>query len=100
MPLHISALRALGAFGNVVEREGVIDELVILAWAGSIAFRPRHLHDPRAIAVIERAAREFGWSSGSLPLNGGGSFASVRFKSIATYLPSASGSSPRAGASR
>ncbi|WP_299839397.1 hypothetical protein [uncultured Jannaschia sp.] len=83
-------------------REGFIDELAIRALAGSVAFRPRHLHDPQAITVIERAAREFGWSSGSLPLNGGGSFASAHFNNMATYLPSASGSgsSPRAGASR
>ena len=99
MPLHTCALRALGVFGNVFAREGV---LANLAFAGSVAFRPRHLQDPRAIAVVGRAAREFGWSSGSLPLNCGGSFASARLKSMATYLPSASGSgsSPRAGTSR
>ena len=60
-PLRISALRALGGFANVFAIESMLDELAIECGADPIEFRLRHLKDPRAKAVIERAAQMAGW---------------------------------------
>jgi CO/xanthine dehydrogenase Mo-binding subunit len=59
--LRCSALRTLGAFGNVFAIESAMDELAVLADIDPIAFRLAHLEDPRAIAVLDTVARESGW---------------------------------------
>jgi CO/xanthine dehydrogenase Mo-binding subunit len=61
MPLRVSALRTLGAFANVFAIESFMDELAAVAGADPVAFRLKHLADPRARAVIEAAARAAGW---------------------------------------
>ncbi len=86
MPIRTSALRALGAYGNVFALESFMDDLAILADADPVEFRLRHLEDPRAVAVVERAAEEFGWSSDPLPPNMGRGFAFGRYKNMAAYL--------------
>lgn len=53
MPLRTSALRSLGAFGNVFALESAIDELAALANQDPIAFRLAHLDHPRARRVLE-----------------------------------------------
>ncbi|MCC7082380.1 MAG: xanthine dehydrogenase family protein molybdopterin-binding subunit [Burkholderiales bacterium] len=63
-PLRISALRALGGFANVFAIESMMDELAASCGADPVAFRLRHLKDPRACAVIERAAQMAGWKAG------------------------------------
>ena len=63
-PLHTSALRGLGAVGNVFAIESFMDELATAIKADPIEFRLRHLDDPRARAVIEAAAQEANWRSG------------------------------------
>jgi CO/xanthine dehydrogenase Mo-binding subunit len=63
-PLRISALRALGGFANVFAIESMMDELAARCGADPVAFRLRHLKDPRARAVIERAAQMAGWKAG------------------------------------
>ncbi|HEX6062765.1 MAG TPA: molybdopterin cofactor-binding domain-containing protein, partial [Longimicrobiales bacterium] len=55
-PLRTSALRSLGAHANVFAIESFMDELAQAAGADPVEFRLRHLTDPRAIAVIQRAA--------------------------------------------
>ena len=52
-----------------------MDELALVAGADPVAFRLRHLEDPRAVAVVETAAEAFGWSSDALPPNHGRGFA-------------------------
>ena len=53
-PLRSSALRALGAFGNVFSIECFMDELAAASNADPLAFRLRHLTDERARATLER----------------------------------------------
>lgn len=65
-PLQQSSLRSLGGLHNTTVNEGMMDELAWLAGADPVAFRLRHLTDPRAIAVIERVADVAGWGR-SLP---------------------------------
>jgi nicotinate dehydrogenase subunit B len=60
-PLRVSTMRSLGAFANVFAIESFMDELAHAAGADPIAFRLRHLADPRAIAVIRAAAEKAGW---------------------------------------
>ena len=63
MPIRTSALRTLGAFANVFAIESFMDELAAERGEDPVAFRLRHLKDPRARAVIEAAARRAGWSA-------------------------------------
>ena len=63
MPVRTSALRSLGAHCNVFALESFIDEIAHARGEDALAFRLRHLTDPRAIAVIERAAQMAGWGS-------------------------------------
>lgn len=62
MPLRVSALRGLGAPANVFAIESMIDELAERAGADPVAYRLRHLDDPRGRAVLERAATMAGWA--------------------------------------
>ena len=63
MPIRTSALRTLGAFANVFAIESFMDELAAERGEDPLAFRLRHLKDPRARAVLEAAAARAGWSS-------------------------------------
>jgi len=65
MPLRVSALRTLGAFANVFAIESFMDELAAGADEDPVAFRLKHLADPRARAVIEAAARAAQWGAGA-----------------------------------
>jgi xanthine dehydrogenase molybdopterin-binding subunit B len=65
MPLRTSALRTLGAFGNVFAHESFMDELAHLAGADPVAFRLKHLVDERGRAVLEAAAKKAGWQEGA-----------------------------------
>jgi CO/xanthine dehydrogenase Mo-binding subunit len=62
-PLRTSSLRSLGAHANVLAIEGFMDELAVAADADPVEFRLRHMKDPRARAVIEKAAELAGWRS-------------------------------------
>lgn len=62
-PLRPSALRSLGGLANATVNECFMDELAAAAGADPVEFRLRHLYDPRAIAVIERAAEAAGWQA-------------------------------------
>jgi CO/xanthine dehydrogenase Mo-binding subunit len=65
VPLRTSAMRALGAFANVFAIESFVDELAALRGEDPLAFRRRHLDDPRALAVLDTAvARSTWWRDG------------------------------------
>jgi len=60
-PLRVSALRGLGAYGNVFAIESFMDELARASGIDPVEFRLRHLKDERARTVIKVAAEKVGW---------------------------------------
>ena len=86
-PLRTSALRTLGAYGNVFAAESFVDELAAAAGADPVEFRLRHLKDPRARAVIETAAQRAGWRAGAKgDGKTGRGFAYSRYKNLGCYV--------------
>jgi nicotinate dehydrogenase subunit B len=88
-PLRTSALRSLGAYLNVFAIESFMDELAHAAAIDPVAFRLRHLDDPRAVAVVRSASARFGWDAwrpakAGAPRRGRG-FAFARYKNLAAY---------------
>jgi nicotinate dehydrogenase subunit B len=61
MPVRTSALRTLGAQGNVFAIESFLDELAAERGEDPVAFRLRHLKDSRARDVIRSVARRANW---------------------------------------
>ena len=91
MPVRISAMRALGAYHNVFSIESFMTELAELAGADPVEFRLKHLDDPRARDVVEKAVKEFGWQKGQkAPQGRGYGFAFARYKNLAAYCAIAS----------
>ncbi|MFN3817669.1 molybdopterin cofactor-binding domain-containing protein [Blastomonas sp.] len=85
MPVRVSALRGLGAHMNVFAIESMIDELAAVAKSDPVAFRLRHLSDPRAIAVIRTLADRFGWARLPRERWRGQGFAFARYKNSGAY---------------
>ena len=85
MPLRVSALRSLGAYANVFSIESFMDELARVAGADPVAFRLKHMADPRARDVIALAAEKFGWSGFQRRAGRGRGFAFARYKNQAGY---------------
>ena len=85
MPVRTSALRSLGAYANVFAIESFMDELAQAAEIDAIAFRLRHLKDPRGRAVIDAAARRAGWSNWK-PVEGRGhGIGFAKYKNLGAY---------------
>ncbi|MCG6923689.1 MAG: molybdopterin-dependent oxidoreductase [Acidobacteria bacterium] len=61
-PLPQGSYRCLGATANNFARESFMDELAAAAGADPLEFRLAHLENARLKAVLERAAKEFGWT--------------------------------------
>ncbi len=60
-PVRVSSLRGLGAMANVFALECAIDELAARAGQDPVAYRLSITSDPRARAVIEKAAAMANW---------------------------------------
>ena len=60
-PFPTGAWRAPAANTNVFARESHMDLLAAKAKVDPLAFRLRHLTDPRVIRVLKMAAERFGW---------------------------------------
>jgi CO/xanthine dehydrogenase Mo-binding subunit len=86
-PLHVSALRTLGAHCNVFAIESFMDELAAAAGADPVQFRLAHLKDPRARRVLEAAAERARWRTGE---KGDGSrgrgVGFAKYKGLSTYV--------------
>ena len=61
MPVRTSALRTLGAQGNVFSIESFLDEVAAERGEDPVAFRLRHLSDERARDVVRAAAKRAKW---------------------------------------
>jgi len=61
MPIRVSALRTLGAQGNVFAIESFLDELAAESGEDPVALRLRLLRDVRAKDVVRAAARRANW---------------------------------------
>lgn len=93
-PLRLSNLRAPGKIANVFASEGFADELAAAAGMDAVAFRRRGLSDPRALAVIDRAAQMIQWKERPSPnpqatqgnLLSGRGFAYARYKQAENYV--------------
>jgi isoquinoline 1-oxidoreductase len=60
-PLRQGSYRALAATANHFVRETVMDDLAHALRLDPLAFRLQNLKEPRLRAVLEAAARQFGW---------------------------------------
>ncbi len=85
MPIRNSALRTLGAFANVFAIESFMDELAAERGEDPLAFRLRHLSDPRARAVLEAAARRADWSGWKKQEGKGHGLGYARYKNAGAY---------------
>ena len=84
LPLRCSALRGLGASGNVFALECFVDEMAEEAGVDAVEFRLRNLTNDRAKAVIKAAAEKFGWPSAEKPGFGSG-IAFAQYKNVKSY---------------
>jgi nicotinate dehydrogenase subunit B len=87
MPIRSSALRSLGAHCNVFASESMMDEIASALGADPLAFRLRHLTDPRARSVLQAAADMASWTSRhDNKLEGQGmGIACTRYKNTGAY---------------
>ena len=84
MPIRTSALRTLGAQGNVFAIESFIDEVAAERGEDPVAFRLRHLSDPRAREVIQSAATRANWKPAKQAGTGHG-IGFARYKNTGAY---------------
>jgi CO/xanthine dehydrogenase Mo-binding subunit len=84
MPIRTSALRTLGAQGNVFAIESFIDELASERGEDPIVFRLRHLGDPRAQDVIRSVAKRARWKPDKQTGRGHG-VGFARYKNTGAY---------------
>ena len=92
-PIRLSNLRAPGKIATVFAVESFMDELAHSAASDPIAFRKKGLTDPRALAVIDKAAEMLGWKPRPSPgpkqtgskLTGRG-MAYMRYKHAENYV--------------
>jgi nicotinate dehydrogenase subunit B len=84
MPVRTSALRTLGAQGNVFAIESFLDEIAADRGEDPVAFRLRRLKDERAKDVIRAAAKRSGWKPAPKPGIGYG-IGFARYKNTGAY---------------
>jgi CO/xanthine dehydrogenase Mo-binding subunit len=84
-PLRTSALRSLGAYGNVFAIESFMDELAHASGVDPLAFRLRHLDDERARAVLTAAAERAGYPARRREAGRGLGLAFARYKNQKAY---------------
>jgi CO/xanthine dehydrogenase Mo-binding subunit len=84
MPVRTSALRTLGAQGNVFAIESFLDELATERGEDPVEFRLRHLGDVRAQDVIRAAAKRANWKPAKQAGHGHG-IGFARYKNTGAY---------------
>jgi nicotinate dehydrogenase subunit B len=66
-PLRTSPIRAPGKIGNSFAVESFVDEIAALAGADPLAFRLKHLTNPRGAEVLRKVAARMGWPARPSP---------------------------------
>ena len=66
-PLRTSPIRAPGKIGNSFAVESFVDEIAALAGADPLAFRLKHLTNPRGAEVLRKVAARMGWQARPSP---------------------------------
>jgi CO/xanthine dehydrogenase Mo-binding subunit len=66
-PFRTSPIRSPGKVANIFAVESFVDEIAALAGVDPVAFRLRHLTNPRGVEVIRRVAARMGWQSRPSP---------------------------------
>ncbi|WP_024514674.1 molybdopterin cofactor-binding domain-containing protein [Bradyrhizobium sp. Tv2a-2] len=84
MPVRTSALRTLGAQGNVFAIESFLDEIAAARGEDPLAFRLRHLKDERAKDAIRAVARRANWKPAATAGVGHG-IGFARYKNTGAY---------------
>jgi len=84
MPIRTSALRTLGAQGNVFAIESFLDEIATGRGEDPVAFRLRHLRDERAKDVIRAVAKRAKWKP-EKRIGIGYGMAFARYKNTGAY---------------
>ncbi len=85
-PMRVSALRSLGAHANVFAIESLMDELSDASGQDPLAFRLKHLADPRARHVLQKVSEMSSWHSrGDAGTGIGYGMAYARYKNKAGY---------------
>lgn len=82
-PIRTSALRSLGAYGNIFAIECFMDELAEKAGKDPFTFRIQHIKDERAIAVLTKLQELIAHIKP--PANTGIGIAFSRYKNSASY---------------
>lgn len=85
LPLRTSALRSLGAFGNVTAIESFMDELAEAAGVDPVQFRLRHLDDERAGEVVRTLGERMAADDAGAGDGIGAGIAFARYKNVAAY---------------
>lgn len=85
-PLRTSALRGLGAYGNIFALESFIDELASAAEIDPVEFRIQNLDDDRAKAVLQSVAEKTNWNTAQNAVNKGFGVAFAKYKNSASYF--------------
>ena len=84
--VRVSALRSLGAHANVFAIECLMDELSEVSNQDPVAFRLKHLADPRARHVVQKVAEMSNWHARGYAGSGiGYGMAYGRYKNKAGY---------------
>jgi nicotinate dehydrogenase subunit B len=66
-PLRTSPIRAPGKIGNSFAVESFVDEIAALAGVDPLAFRLKHLTNPRGAEVLRKVAARMGWQARPSP---------------------------------
>jgi nicotinate dehydrogenase subunit B len=84
MPIRTSALRTLGAHGNVFAIESFLDELAAERGEDPVDLRLRYLSDPRAQDVVRTVAARANWKAARKAGHGRG-IGFARYKNTGAY---------------
>ncbi|WP_143960106.1 xanthine dehydrogenase family protein molybdopterin-binding subunit [Litoribacter populi] len=85
-PLRTSAMRGLGAYGNIFALESFMDELAHKSGTDPLEIRLRHLGDDRAKEVLETLAKKIDWANRKNNNNQGWGLSFAKYKNAASYF--------------